>query len=191
MRPRTLYQTMALIALAYVLFSSKAHGQYVVYEYPTQCPGGCGPWYCEPQQQYYQGPRQQPRQQGPQPDGQQTPPVGAPGTPQFESLPGPPPVQTPPQAPEPTFDWDAYDKQQKEILEQQKLQNAELHSLLVIIQKQQGCQCKPTDLTEINAKLDSLTVQIQNVQPQQQPAPDPKPAPVGARRLYLRAVPIQ
>ncbi len=79
-----------------ILFAGSAQGQ--VYYVPVQCgPGGC----CVPGPQFYyqQPPRRQP--QGPSPDGIQTPPVGAPGTPQFAPNYGANPLPPAPQAPTP------------------------------------------------------------------------------------------
>jgi hypothetical protein len=157
MRPRTLYHVMALIALAFVLFESKAHGQLV----PVQCgPGGC-PQCCPPQQYYYQPQRQPPRQRI-SPDGVETPPVGSPGTPRFECLPVAPPVQTPPlppqQPPAPTIDTKALEQQQKEIIELLKA-NLEKQEQSILVQQ------------SVASSVSNLT--IQQLTPPSQPATKP------------------
>lgn len=127
------------------------------------CPmGGCCPGgQCQPRYS-------QPRQQGPQPDYIETPPVGSPDTPQFKPLPVPPQVQTPPLPPQPTFDWAAYDAQQKEIAEaQKKLTDQGEKSLVVLndiklaVTNQKGCQCQPTNLQPV---LDAIA-DLKNTQP--------------------------
>lgn len=138
-------------------------------EFPTQCgPGGCSPGWGSCQPQYYQ-PRQQ---QGPQPDGNFTPPVGSQGTPQFSPcLPSPPPlptppgVQNPPCPPQPTIDWAAFEKQQKERHDALLAAQAEGFKSIVVAINGNKCNCQPTDLTEINTKLDALAVSCKPTTP--------------------------
>lgn len=140
------------------ILAAPASAQTFCVEFPTQCgPGGCFGGSCQPQY-YYQQPSRP--QQRPQPDGDCTPQVGSPNTPQFQPLPPPPPVQTPPLTPPqpaPTVDWDAWDKQQRErqeaILEAQKVG---FESVVKAISELPRCNCKETNLTEVNAKLDQL-----------------------------------
>lgn len=199
---------LLILAINCLLFlTAELNAQYVpslsgyATEYATQCgpQGCCPPQYSQPR---YSQPRQRQR---PQPDGVFTPPVGSPGTPDFHPncpgippntppLPPPPPVQTPPMQPpapkpepspatQPAPDTKALDK--LTTINQQ---------ILIAIEKQGGCKCEPVDLKPLTAKVDALALAVANIkveQPKQEPAPDKSTAPIGPRRLYLRAVPIQ
>lgn len=117
--------------------------------------GSCGYIY---QQQGYSAP-QQPRTYSP--------------------IPAPPAVKTP--APQPTLDWTEWRKQQSDMIDaQNKRMDEGFKSVVVAINGQPKCNCQPTDLTEINAKLDSLSLAFGELQ--KKSAEQPKP-------FYLRVNP--
>jgi hypothetical protein len=159
--------------------------------------GGCQGGQCYPMPQNQPSRQCGPIQPAPQP-GDDEPITAAP--------PVAPPIANQPiapaQPPAPTIDAQAL-KQQIDKTIELHLRMVEImqsdHTLLVNIDKRPGCNCQPTDLTGINAKLDALTkantdlvVFLKEYASKQPvlPAPDKPAAPVGAHRLYLRAVPL-
>lgn len=123
-------------------------------EVETQCPGGCCPpsyGYGVYPQQYQQRPNV-----APAPDGVQTPPVGAPGTPEF--LPSPPqPVNPPITPPQPPANNAELEKQQQQIV----TINQQITNLIAKVEAQ-----KPCDLTIINAQLAALQQTVIELQKQ-------------------------
>lgn len=75
---------------------------------------------------------------------------------QSRSVPSVPAALPPPVKNEPTIDQAALAAQAKELIEAQKKSTEELHSLVIAVGKIPQCNCQPTDLTEINAKLDAV-----------------------------------
>ncbi len=147
-----------LLGTAIALAANAVFGQELV---PVQCwGGGCCPQggCCPPQQYYYQQPRQQPRER-PQPDGVETPPVGAPGTPKFEPLGSPPQPTTPampPQKPAPTFDWDAWDKKNSDDHKAMLDRIAALEKQLSQVRECDCNGCCDKLRAELNAKIETL-----------------------------------
>lgn len=180
---------LSVLAINCLLFlTGTATAQYVprlseyASEYATQCgPGGCPPQYSQPRQQ----------RQRPQPDGVFTPPVGAPGTPDFRPCPPPinppaplPVVQPttpalPTTPPMPTIDPKAKAEQEKQIRELRE-RYERIEKSLVIIEKQGGCKCQPANLTVVENQLQVIAkgqlaiLEKFKEQPKiQQPAPAP------------------
>lgn len=197
----------SLVALLILLLHSahaSAQTAYVwtgTYWQPVQCAGGsCQGWgspncfggYCQPQPQI-QRPPSRPQ---PQVGGEQGGPV-----PQYEirqrpnnpALPSPPPATTPtapiagPAGPQGPAGKDGKDADQTAIKELVEVNV----KILAALEKQKPCQC---DNSQLIAKVDALAVAVANIHansPKTGPVPEKPAEPVGAQRLYLRAVPIQ
>ena len=131
------------LAILVALIPTVASGQ-VVYYYDVQCWGGCPQrQYCPPQPRY----QQRPPQRGPAPDGIETEPA----EPEFKPLlPPPPPVQTPPM--EPKVEPEPIESKLVPI--QKRIDESQAATIAAI--EANKCNCQPTDLTQVNAKLDLI-----------------------------------
>lgn len=186
-----------ILALGAALFlATSAQAQWVTAEQcqqdaigwvavPAQCgnccPPSCGPGGCygqpwSPPPQRYAPPRQQ---QQPEPKYEVRPqkPL-APVQPVTPAMPTPAP-QNPPS---PTIDAQALKQHEQAIRDALAQQLKVEQSILVAIKEQPRCNCQPTNLSEVNAKLDALakTVASLKVSP-----PAPAPAASGTPAYYL------
>lgn len=118
------------------------------------------------------------------------PPTTRPNNP---ALPSPPPATTPtapiagPAGPQVPAGKDGKDADQTAIKELVEVNV----KILAALEKQKPCQC---DNSQLIAQVDALAVAVANIHansPKTEPVPEKPAEPVGAQRLYLRAVPIQ
>lgn len=112
------------------------------------------------------------------------------------SIPSPPPAPTPstpiagpagPAGPQGPAGKDGKDADQTAIKELVAVNV----KILAALEQQKPCQC---DSSKLEAKVDAIAAAVANIrieQPKTEPAPEKHTEPVGAQRLYLRAVPIQ
>ncbi|MCI0333688.1 MAG: hypothetical protein L0228_10760 [Planctomycetes bacterium] len=181
-----------------VVIAVSAHAQWVTEDQyvrdaagwvavPAQCdppvacgPGGCCPIYGPP---VYQSPprcvppQARPQQSAPQPE------------PKYEVRPRTPlaPVKppTPAPKPEPTIDAQALKDHEQAIKDGFAQQLKVQQSILIAIKEQARCDCQPTNLSEVHAKLDALAKAVASLKVSP-PAPAPAASETPAYYIDVR-----
>mgnify|MGYP001244685118 CR=1 FL=1 len=149
---------------------------------PVACgPGGCCPIYGPP---VYQPPRSdppqsRPPQSAPQPEPKYEVRPQKPLPPVQPATPATPVTQNPPS---PTIDPQALKQHEQAIKDALAQQLKVEQSILVAIKEQPRCNCQPTNLGEVNAKLDALAKAVASLKVS---PPAPAPAASGTPAYYI------